>query len=167
MKNYATSDVFYTEFKNNFNVNFNENNQRKNLWEQYSEFIISASTFLSDFADEKEFESFSSQFKNNSVALPKFLAKKIKGFGFALACDCLKELEYSEYPKPDKHLQKIFFQLGLSQNTNDYEVYNAIIEMANSVNQTPCCLLFVLNRVKSCVHYFYFSFGALPVKLNI
>jgi len=73
--------------------------------------------------------------KNTKADLPKRLSKEIKGFGFALACDFLKELGYRDYPKPDGHLIKIFNSLGLSSSDKDYEVYKSIIEMSEAVGE--------------------------------
>jgi len=67
--------------------------------------------------------------------LPMLLSKEIRGFGFALACDFLKELGYRDYPKPDVYLIKIFYGLGLAKSTEPYEVYKSIIEMAEAVGE--------------------------------
>ena len=64
------------------------------------------------------------------------LEKEIIGLGFPLACDFLKELGYSNYPKPDVHIKNIFVTLKLSEN-NDYSVYKSVIEMSKIVNDTP------------------------------
>ena len=61
------------------------------------------------------------------------LKKKIHGFGLALACDFLKELGYRDYSKPDTHLIKIFYELGLCESSEPYEVYKSIREMAKVV----------------------------------
>lgn len=63
------------------------------------------------------------------------LSKEIDGFGFALACDFLKELGYRDYPKPDVHLIKIFSSLGLSESDEQYDVYKSIIEMSEVVGE--------------------------------
>ncbi|MCJ7508991.1 MAG: hypothetical protein MUO85_09750, partial [candidate division Zixibacteria bacterium] len=42
---------------------------------------------------------------------------------------------YRDYPKPDVHLIKIFYDLGLSESAEPYEVYKSIIEMAEAVRE--------------------------------
>jgi len=63
------------------------------------------------------------------------LGEEIKGFGLALACDFLKEIGYRDYPKPDVHLRKIFYNLGLAESEEDYAVYKSIVEMAEIVGK--------------------------------
>jgi hypothetical protein len=107
-------------------------------WGKYSKYVISGCRFLSSFKNSEEFEKFVSLFSYNKytkAALPMLLAEEIDGFGFALACDFLKEIGYTEYPKPDRHLNIIFSELGLAEK-KDYEVYKAIIEMSETVNKT-------------------------------
>ena len=97
---------------------------------------MSGSKFLSSFSDERDFDNFVRTFSFNKftkAALPMLLANEIDGLGFALACDFLKELGYRDYPKPDVHLIKIFYELGLCDSTNPYDIYKSIIEMSEIV----------------------------------
>jgi len=92
----------------------------KNAWVQYTKGIISIARFLSDFQDAKDkgykkFCGFIELFSSNAdehvvAALPMLLEKEIDGYGFALACDFLKESGYNMYCKPDVHLLDIFWQ---------------------------------------------------------
>ncbi len=133
---YKNPEELLEKFRTTFNLT---NIQRKrNLWRQFSEGIISGSQFMSSFKDKNEFDSFVKSFTSNSdtrVDLPILLSKKIQGFGFALACDFLKELGYREYPKPDVHLIRIFYDLGLCKFEDQYEVYKSIIEMSEIVGE--------------------------------
>ena len=44
---------------------------------------------------------------------PIYLSFEIYGFGVALACDFLKELDSSfDFPKPDVHIREILLELG-------------------------------------------------------
>jgi len=66
--------------------------------------VISGSRFMASFNSKDEFDNFINNFSLNKYtkeALPMLLAREIHGFGFALACDFLKELGYRNYPKPD------------------------------------------------------------------
>ena len=49
------------------------------------------------------------------MSLPLLISSKISGIGFALACDLLKELGYTYYPKPDVHMIDVFHGIGLCE----------------------------------------------------
>lgn len=133
---YKSPDELLEVFKTKFNP---KNLQSKgNLWRQFSEGIISGSVFMASFKDKNDFDSFIRNFSHNKytkAALPMLLSKEINGYGLALACDFLKELGYRDYPKPDVHLIEIFYQLGLAESKEPYEVYKSIIEMADVVGK--------------------------------
>jgi hypothetical protein len=133
---YKDADELLRKFKSEFNL---QNIQSKrSLWRKFSEGIISGSNFMASFRDKEDFDTFIKTFARNKytkAALPMLLSKEIRGFGFALACDFLKELGYRDYPKPDVHLIKIFHDLGLSKSAGPYEVYKSIIEMAEVVGE--------------------------------
>ena len=134
--NYSSSKKLFKVFIKKFEVKNSES--KKNLWRVYSKGIISGSKFISNFKDKKEFNKFVESFKLNKFtksALPMIIGKEIDGFGFALACDFLKELGYREYPKPDVHLITIFNELELCNSSKEYEVYKSIIEMAKIVGE--------------------------------
>jgi hypothetical protein len=135
LESYKTSEILLSEFKKHFIIKNFES--KRNLWRKFSEGIISGSKFLSSFKSKDNFDNFVKLFSFNKytkAALPMLLSKEIKGFGFALSCDFLKELGYREYPKPDRHLIKIFYELGLCNSKEPYEVYKAIIEMSENVD---------------------------------
>jgi len=69
------------------------------------------------------------------MALPLLIQRKIRGVGFALACDLLKELGYTSYPKPDVHLIDVFKEAGLCQG-DPISVYEAIVQMADDCRET-------------------------------
>jgi hypothetical protein len=136
LSTYKDADELLGKFKSEFNL---QNIQSKrSLWRKFSEGIISGSNFMASFRDKEDFDSFIKTFARNKytkAALPMLLSKEIRGFGFALACDFLKELGYRDYPKPDTHLIKIFHDLELSKSAEPYEVYKSIIEMAEVVGE--------------------------------
>lgn len=133
---YKNADELLEKFRNVFPL---KNVQSKrSLWRIFSEGIISGCRFMASFKDKDDFDSFIKTFalnKYTKAALPMLLSKEIKGFGFALACDFLKELGYRDYPKPDVHLIKIFYDLGLSASPEPYEVYKSMVEMAEIVGK--------------------------------
>jgi thermostable 8-oxoguanine DNA glycosylase len=137
ISNKWTDDSLFAEFRKNFDIKNAES--KSNLWWQFTKGIVSGSLFLSTFKDANEFDLFVSRFSLNKftkAALPMLLSKEIHGLGFALACDFLKELGYSDYPKPDVHLIKIFSRLDLCEDS-DFDTYKAIIEMSENVKETP------------------------------
>ncbi|VVB65628.1 Uncharacterised protein [Candidatus Gugararchaeum adminiculabundum] len=136
LEHYPSSEQLFERFGSTFEIN--NADSPLNTWKQFSKGIISGSRFISSFVDINEFDSFVNNFSFNKytkAALPMLLSKEINGFGFALACDFLKDSGYKNYPKPDRHLKKIFYQLGLSDSEEDYEVYKSIIEMSEAVEK--------------------------------
>ena len=133
----ADADLLFDCFQKRFSINNAES--KRNLWKMYAKSVISACNFLRIFSDANDFDKFIKCFSYNklsSAALPMLLEKEVFGLGFALACDFLKELGYTQYPKPDVHIIEIFHAFGLCEK-NDYSAYKAVIEMAHIVNQTP------------------------------
>ncbi len=133
---YKNENELLEVFRKTFSLN--NINGKRSLWRKFAEGIISGSRFISSFKDKEEFNIFINNFalnKYTKAALPMLLSKEIKGFGFALACDFIKELGYRDYPKPDVHLIKIFRDLDLSDSDEPYEVYKAIVEMAETVDE--------------------------------
>ena len=123
-------DVLYQTFRREFNVTSRDSKQ--NSWRKWSCAAIDAANFMSNFKDVNDFRAFVAQFDYNlptRMALPLLISTKIKGIGFALACDTLKELGYLNYPKPDVHLIEVFSQLGLSK-ADPVAVFEAIVAMA-------------------------------------
>lgn len=130
-------DKLYSYFRKKFNVTAPDN--RNNSWLKWTRAVIDSAKFLSGFADEKDFDTFVKRFDYNvstRMALPLLIQAKIRGIGFALACDALKELGYTNYPKPDKHLIDVFAGVGLCANT-PISVYEAVAQMADDSNETP------------------------------
>lgn len=133
---YKDAGDLLEKFKNKFNPKNTES--KRNLWRKFSEGIISGSKFMSSFNGKDDFDRFINTFalnKYTKAALPMLLSKEISGFGFALACDFLKELGYRDYPKPDVMLIEIFYGLGLSKSKEPYEIYKSIIEMTEVVGE--------------------------------
>jgi hypothetical protein len=134
--NEYTADTLFLCFKENFNIKYTES--KRSTWFGYAKSVISACIFINEFSSADDFNEFITRFTYNefsSAALPLILEKEIYGFGFALACDFLKELGYTGYPKPDIHIKDILVAFNLCEN-NDYDAYKTVIEMANAVNET-------------------------------
>ncbi len=113
----------------------------RSIWPGFCRTILSAAEFLSQFATSDDFYSWVDSFDRDDrtrPALPLLLSCEIYGLGFALACDFLKELGYASYAKPDVHVRDIFQGLGLcSPNANDYQLFKAVVRVANNASVTP------------------------------
>ncbi|HEV2417293.1 MAG TPA: hypothetical protein VGX94_05780 [Terriglobia bacterium] len=111
------------------------------IWPHYCQTILSAARFLEQFSSCDDFYrwlDFFDRDPRSRPALPWLVAQEIDGFGFALACDFLKELGYANFAKPDVHLRHIFTALGLcSDDANDYELFKAIVRVAQHAGLTP------------------------------
>ncbi len=111
------------------------------IWPLYCRTILSASQFMAQFPTASEFYEWVDFFDKDErarPALPLLLDQQIIGFGFALACDFLKELGYINFAKPDIHLRDIFEGLELCPpKSSDYELFKAIIRVAGNVHATP------------------------------
>lgn len=132
-----TSDTLFECFKRQFDVKNAES--KRNSFLLYAKSVISACQFLNRFDSAEDFDIYVKRYTSNeftTAALPLLIEKEITGMGFALACDFLKDLGYTEYAKPDVHIMDIFNALGLC-GYNDYAAYETVIEMANAVGETP------------------------------
>ncbi|WP_026658195.1 hypothetical protein [Butyrivibrio sp. AC2005] len=120
-------------FRDAFGVKSADN--KNNSWSKWSHAIVDSAKFLMEFKNPDDFEKFVNLFGYNvhtSMALPLLISHKINGIGFALACDLLKELGFTRYPKPDVHLMDVFSSFGLSEH-EQISTFEAIVRMANYV----------------------------------
>jgi hypothetical protein len=112
-----------------------------NTWVQFSKYIISAANFLTRFDNFQQFVDFINAFTNNPitrVGLPLLLAEQNMGFGFALACDFIKENISPHYVKPDTHINHIFRDSGMSRSiASDFEIFKDVIDFSRIAEQVP------------------------------
>ncbi|MGV8175731.1 MAG: hypothetical protein ACP5OU_08535 [Methanothrix sp.] len=113
----------------------------RSIWPLYCQTILSAAAFINQFNDANQFFEWVDFFDRDVRArpsLPMLMDREIKGFGFALSCDFLKELGYVNFAKPDVHLHDIFTELGLCPaKADDYQLFKAIIRLARNADVTP------------------------------
>ena len=60
--------------------------------------------------------------------------------GFPLACDFLKEIGYTDYPKPDVHIKdiiEVLLKSNAEDKISDRSAYEMIIDIATKSNVTP------------------------------
>ena len=115
----------------------------RSIWPKYCMTVLSAAEFITKFHSGNEFHDWVRFFDEDSrsrAALPMLLEREIDGYGFALACDFLKELGYHNFAKPDVHIKDILEKLELARNRKDYDVFRAVIRIAEAVNESPYCV---------------------------
>ncbi len=140
INNFSNPEEILEIISKEFNLKYLINYDSKGLWVIFSKTIWDGAKFLSKFENFKDFDQFVMFFHNDERArnaLPLLLKQEIRGFGLALACDFLKESGYFWYAKPDVWLIKICEELNLSENSDEYDVLNAIIRVADSNKKTP------------------------------
>lgn len=115
-----------------------ENN--KSHWVIYCKAIISIAEFLSAYKSLDEFQAFVNGFLTNEqskLALPLLLSEEIFGFGFALACDFLKENVSPQFIKPDTHINDIAQGLGITKATNNYKIFKDVESYCSRIGVLP------------------------------
>lgn len=116
--------------------------KNQNSWVKISKSIFTITKFLSKYDSAECFYSEIDNMYNNEelkYELPSWLYvnNNIYGYKFALACDFLKEIGYSDYIKPDKHIKEIFEGIGICSSNEDKKIFFDVIDFANSINETP------------------------------
>jgi hypothetical protein len=113
----------------------------RSIWPRYCRTIISAAKFIEQFNSADDFYNWVDFFNRDDrsrASLPMLLDHEIEGFGFALGCDFLMRLGYTNFCKPDVHLRDIFTGIELCQpNVDDYHLFKSIIRVANNANVSP------------------------------
>ena len=112
----------------------------RSLWRRFCGTITSGAAFLAQFPDAQAFYEWVEPFDRDEggrVEIANRIANKVDGVGFALACDFLKEVGFTNFSKPDVHIKEIFSQLELAQSKDDVEVFKSVGRIARSVGVTP------------------------------
>lgn len=112
----------------------------KSHWVIYCKAIASIVEFLAAYNSLDEFHDFVNGFLTNEqskLALPLLLSEEIFGFGFALACDFLKENVSPEFIKPDTHINDIAQGLGITKSNNNYRIFKDVESYCSRIGVTP------------------------------
>jgi len=113
----------------------------RSIWPQYCRTILSAAEFMARFksaGDFYEWVEFFDQDERARPGLPLIISKEVRGMGFALACDFLKELGYANFGKPDVHVRDIFQAAGLcDKDSSDYCLLRTLCRVAENAGVTP------------------------------
>ena len=112
----------------------------KSHWVIYAKSVLSAAHFLQRFETAQSFHDFVGSFYRDEytrLALPLLLKEEIFGFGFALACDFLKESGYEQFVKPDTHLNDICRAAGISDSDTDFGVFKDVLAYCEKYEFVP------------------------------
>ena len=151
-------DLYYL-FKKEFKVQRSAKNIKQDSWYKWSKSVIDSAKFLTSFKDTKDFKEFIGLFQYNietKTALPLLISTKISGIGFPLACDFLKEIGYTDYPKPDVHIKDIIhvlLKLNSEEPISNILAFETIIDIASKCKITPYKLDKILWLI--CTGNFY------------
>lgn len=112
----------------------------RSLWRRFCGTVTSGAAFLAEFPDAKAFYGWVEPLdldEDGRIEVATRIAGQIDGMGFALVCDFLKEVGFTNFSKPDVHIKEIFSQLGLSRSKDDLEVFKAVGRVARNAGVTP------------------------------
>jgi hypothetical protein len=113
----------------------------RSIWPLFCRSILSGAAFLAQFPGAGDFVAWVDIFDRDDrlrPALPLLLSVELKGFGFPLACDFLKELGYLDFAKPDVHLKTILKGVHfVDERAGDFEVFKAVVRIARHKGVTP------------------------------
>ena len=141
MKKYSNWEkLFLTIQASDFNPPSSMNiHYKRNSWVQYCKGVISGAYFLSRFNSLPEFHEWvQNHIKNDRhVELANKISDNVHGYAFALSCDFLKELGYSDFVKPDTHIIDIFTGIGLVHSRKVEDVFYAVVNFSKSIRKVP------------------------------
>lgn len=123
-----------------YNVLIKKYNSSKvsNSWHKWTCSVIDSAKFVLEYKSLDEFEKFVKMMDKDiktRIAMPLIISRKIKGMGFALGCDFLKELGFENYSKPDVHIKDIFEKIGWVPDRNEIKVFEEVNKMSEVVNE--------------------------------
>ncbi len=134
LKNYQTTDDLFEIFIQELNLprvsaNSITQDYKRSMPYKYCKSVLSAAAFLAQF---ENYESVIAKLKSLGDMAPIYLTYELYGFDIALACDFMKELEeeFNDFPKPDTHIMKLLFALGLiDKDAGPEAAYKSIRKM--------------------------------------
>jgi hypothetical protein len=148
MRKYDSWEKLFNEIMNNNpHTERMDIENKKNYWVIYCKSMLSIAEYLTRFDNFEDYKNYVEYFTKNDnltlsfdlkLSLALLMDKEIFGFGFALACDFIKESFSPEFVKPDVHLKDIFIELNFSnKGSSDFKIYRDIIDFSKKVNEKP------------------------------
>lgn len=126
-----TEESLFEEFCNCFPVKNKES--KNNLWKRYARSIIDTCEYLAKFDSIDSFYNYIESYQGD-LGVVNEMSKSIRGMGFALTCNMVKDLGFTEYAKPDTHTKDVIAAMGYSDD--DISVIRTIQRIANENNDT-------------------------------
>ncbi len=114
---------------------------RRSVWPQFCRSVVTGARFLAQFSGSDAFYAWADRYDTDASTradLPVAISTQVSGLGFALACDFVKELGYSNFGKPDVHIRAILVGLGLMpEKASDYEAFKTLTVFSESAGLSP------------------------------
>lgn len=148
------------ELYNSFRREFGDISEHS--WQLWSKAVVDSASLVRSFASINDFNAFVTG-SSNLKSVPITIAGRIRGVGFALACNALKDLGFLDYVKPDVHLIDICVELGISDK-NPIKVFDSMLQIASDNCISPYKLDKVLWLV--CSGNFYMNHIRIKGKKN-
>ena len=163
LNKYASEDEFYEEFIKVFPQSSNTVNISQSKRCIYSKGVYSAAKMLKRF---NSYDDFIDKLKKYDDFAPEYLSLNVIGFGSALPCDFLKELDSDfDVCKPDVHVKTCIKELtkipdSIKGARFDYDVrvkVHEIAEEASKKSNDPSMTTFKLDKMifLICSNVFY------------
>ena len=138
LNTYQDEKELYKSLSKKINkIKYVEENFEKTVGYKYAKSLYASALFLSKF---NSYEDLINCFLNLGDMLPLFLHYEIYGFGIALACDFVKELDSRlDFAKPDIHIKEIILALGLiddssSKSRENYQIMVTAKTIASEIS---------------------------------
>ena len=110
------------------------------VWRSRCKSIISSCKFLNEFKSVEDFKNFIESYDNDidsRIKLIKYIQHNIHWFWFALSCDFIKEIWYTNFCKPDVHIKDILLWLGICNTKDDEIIFRCLCNLAEEWWYTP------------------------------
>jgi len=141
---------------------------RRSVWPQFCRSVLSGARFLTQFRDAEAFYRWADGFDADVLTrpdLPAVVSEQVSGVGFALACDFVKELGYSNYGKPDVHIKRILEGLGLiPESASDREAFAALTSFSDAAGLSAYHVDKLMWLVGSGKFYCHKHIGSVPTE---
>jgi hypothetical protein len=142
--NFKNWDILFDYIsKNNYKTKGNMTKENPhNYWVLFTKNILSISKYLLRFGSLSSFNQYVSVFDVDNpeirLSLPLILSQEKLGYGFALACDFIKENVSPRYIKPDTHIRDIFIGVGICHpSDNDLAIFRKVVAFSDDIQILP------------------------------
>lgn len=134
-----TWDQLFDRIKTEVNPTGKLRDNKRSLWPKFCRGVIAAAVFLDQFDSGTEFHVWAEGFSKDpksAAGLPLIISQEVYGIGFALACDFIKEIGYTEYGKPDVHIKRILLGTGRIPRYKNYLALKELSKIAEEAGET-------------------------------